>query len=117
MNKQITLTEVLTMPKKDTTGWVRTRAFIDFYSNPTEVIDDGELSGYLIDILVKLDNVSNPDKTLSMKSTGFFFKRYYFPKTHLHSFGRYTGLIILYNEKNLREVIPDPEQKPWHYEV
>ncbi|QIG88746.1 hypothetical protein G6R40_03255 [Chryseobacterium sp. POL2] len=117
MNTQITLSEVLATPKKDTTGWVRTRAFIDFYSNPIEVMDNGELSGYLIDILVKLDDVSNPEKTLSMKNTGFLIKQYYFPKTHLHSFGRYTGLIILYNEKNLREVIPDPENETWHYEV
>ena len=115
-NKTITLSEVLSQPKKETTDWIRTRAVIDFYSNPVEVLDNGELVGYLTNLLVKMDNVSDPDETLKYKNSGFLIEGYYFPKTHLHSFGRYTGLIILYSP-NLKEAVIDPNQKPWHYEI
>jgi hypothetical protein len=113
MSKQITLSEVLAIPNKGTTGWIKTRAFIENCFNFVEVKDNGELVGYLIDINVKHDNIL---QSATMRNIGFVIKRYYFPKSHLHSFGRYTGLIILYNP-NLREAIVDPEQKPWHYEI
>jgi hypothetical protein len=117
MSKQITLSEVLALPEKDTTGWVKTRAFIEMYSNFINVVDNGIIVGFLTDIFVRYDNVSEPEKVITMKSSGLLIQGYYFPKSHLHSFGRYTGLIILYNAKNLREVVVDPEQKPWHYEI
>ncbi len=112
-NKTITLSEVLAFPKKDIVGWIRTRAFIEMCFNLVEVTDNGELIGYLIDINLKHDNTLN---AATMRSVGFIVERYYFPKSHLNSFGRYTGLIILYNP-NLKEAVIDPEQKPWHYEV
>ena len=108
--KQITLSEVLAQPKKDTTGWIQTRVFIESYFNQKEVLDNGTLVGYLIDINVKHDNV------LKFSNIGFIIENYYFPKSHLHSFGRYTGLIILYSP-NLKEAVIDPNQKPWHYEI
>jgi len=111
--KQIALSEVLSQPKKETTGWIRTRAFIEMCFNPVEVIDNGELAGYLIDINLKHDNVLN---SATMRNIGFIVEGYYFPKSHLQSFGRYTGLIILYNP-NLKEAVIDPNQKPWHYEI
>jgi len=120
MNKplpQVAFSEISNPLPPDTSGWVRTRAVIDFYGDPIEVMDGGDLVGYLINLLVKIDNVLNPDDTLKYKSSGFLIERYYIPKTHLHSFGKYTGLVVLYNPGNLREIIPDPDQKPWHYDI
>lgn len=115
MNKQITVSEILAMPKKDTTGWERTRAFITMCYNPVEVTDNGTIVGYLLDMTVKYDGALN---TATMRNVEFVMERYYIPKSHLDSFGRYTGLIIWYNPKKLSEtVVPDPNQKPWHYEV
>jgi hypothetical protein len=112
-SKQITLSDVLAIPKKDSYSWIRTRAFIEYCFNPVEVKDKGELVGYLLDINVRHDNVL---QSATMRSVGFIIERYFIPKSHIHSFGRYTALIILYNP-NLREAIIDPEQNPWHYEI
>lgn len=114
--RQIDYADYIKETQKDTIGWEKFLVYIHGWREPVEVIKNGNLEGYLLDIEVKpagvfTGNFINPLGGLSI------VRNCYFPKSYLHSFGKYTQMMVLYNPKNPKEIIPDPENENWHYEV
>ena len=113
---QIEFSDLIKAQKKDTTGWEKFRVYIQGWRAPIEVVKDGEVEGYLLDIEVKpagvhTGNTINPLGGLNL------VRNYYIPKSHLQSIGKLSPMMVLYNPQNLLEIIPDPENENWHYEV
>lgn len=114
--RQMKYADYMNEPKKDTTGWEKFLVYIHGWREPVEVLKNGNLEAYLLDIEVKpagifTGNFINPLGGLSI------VRNCYFPKSHLQSFGKYTQMMVLYNPENPLEIIPDPENENWHYEV
>ncbi len=114
--RQMDYADYIKETQKDTAGWEKFLVYIHGWREPIEVIKNGNQEGYLLDIEVKpagvyMGNVINPLDGLSI------VRNCYFPKSHLQSFGKYTQMMVLYNPKNPLEIIPDPENETWHYEV
>lgn len=114
--RQMDYADYMKESKKDTAGWEKFLVYIHGLREPVEVLKNGNLEGYLLDIEVKpagvfMGDFINPLGGLSI------VRNCYFPKSHLQSFGKYTQMMVLYNPRNPQEIIPDPENENWHYEV
>jgi len=113
---QIEYSDYINKPKIDTTGWERARVYMDSSGMALEVVTKGNVEGYLLDIFVRYGDVNLSDKIHPLGGLNIV-RNCYIPKSHLHSFGKYTQILVLYNPKNPKEIIPDPENENWHYEV
>lgn len=100
----------------NTIGWQKARVFIDCCVVSTEVMENGILKGYLADITVRWNGLQISQKIHPLAGITNIFK-YFIPIAHIHSFGKYTQLILLYNPNKPSEVIIDPNQIPWHFEI
>lgn len=113
---QIEYSDYMNEPKKDTTGWERGRVYVDSPGRVLEVVNNGDVEGYLLDILVRYGDVNLSNKIHPLGGLSIV-RNCYIPKSHLHSFGKYTPMIVLYNPKNPKEITPDPKNESWHYEL
>ena len=113
---QIEYSDLIKIPKKDTTGWEKFRVYIHGWRAPIEVVKDGKVEGYLLDIEFKPAGVHTGNAIHPLGGMNLV-RNCYIPKSHLQSIGKLSPMMVLYNPQNPLEIIPDPENENWHYEI
>ena len=109
-NQGITELSNIRVPQYDTATWIEARGIIISFYTLGKVMESGKEVGRLFNFLVQIDS-NNGGRWRT------YIKNYVLPASHLNSFGINTEIMVLYNpEKKLKEIIFDPNQKPWHYD-